>query len=316
MINLNCALVLFTVCRNLITRLRATFLKRIIPFDSHISMHFLTAGCIVFWTFVHVTAHYFNLHSLQKYTAGKRTMWQSAFLTGTGFTGHIMLLSLVIMIATSFKLFRHKFFHIFWNVHHLSILFIAVGMIHGAFCFIKSDTADACHGGPGFWKWTLGSFGVYLFERLLRVYRARQETSILKVIQHPSQVFQVQIRKPSLNAKSGQYIYICCPEISKTEWHPFTLTSSPSEDFISVHIRVAGDWTKKFAKRLGCVFDKKNGIPIVNTLLPEIKVDGPYGSASEDVYDYDVSVIIGAGIGVVCSLDTRLTLDRHPLHLS
>jgi NADPH oxidase len=34
------------------------------------------------------------------------------------------------------------------------------------------------------------------------------------------------------------------------------------------------------------------------TSLPLVMVDGPYGSASEDVFDYEVSVLVGAGIGV------------------
>lgn len=34
------------------------------------------------------------------------------------------------------------------------------------------------------------------------------------------------------------------PEVSVSEWHPFTLTSSPDEDFLMVDINCVGDWTK------------------------------------------------------------------------
>ena len=34
------------------------------------------------------------------------------------------------------------------------------------------------------------------------------------------------------------------PALSRFEWHPFSLTSAPEEDFLSFHIRAAGDWTK------------------------------------------------------------------------
>ena len=80
------------------------------------------------------------------------------------------------------------------------------------------------------------------------------------------------------------------------EWHPFTLTSSPYEDFISVHIRVVGDWTTKFAERLGCRFGNEKLKRYKD--LPYIMVDGGYGSASEDVFEYEVAVLVGAGIGV------------------
>ena len=34
------------------------------------------------------------------------------------------------------------------------------------------------------------------------------------------------------------------------------IKSSPEEDYISVHIRVAGDFTRAFATALGCDFSK------------------------------------------------------------
>lgn len=46
----------------------------------------------------------------------------------------------------------------------------------------------------------------------------------------------------------GQYVFLNCPAISQLEWHPFTMTSAPEEDFFSVHIRAAGDWTEQLIK--------------------------------------------------------------------
>ena len=42
----------------------------------------------------------------------------------------------------------------------------------------------------------------------------------------------------------GQYVFINVPELAKFQWHPFTLTSAPGDDYLSVHVRAAGDWTK------------------------------------------------------------------------
>jgi len=88
--------------------------------------------------------------------------------------------------------------------------------------------------------------------------------------------------------------------------------SAPEEDYISVHIRVAGDFTRDFAKALGCDFDKKDKDekdpggkvvgtstnPPLNRVLPRIMVDGPFGSASEDFLKYETVLLVGAGIGV------------------
>ena len=45
----------------------------------------------------------------------------------------------------------------------------------------------------------------------------------------------------------SQYIFLQCLNISQPEWHPFTLTSCPGEDFLSVHSRIVGDCAKKLA---------------------------------------------------------------------
>lgn len=95
-----------------------------------------------------------------------------------------------------------------------------------------------------------------------------------------------------------------------------TINSAPEEDYISVHIRVAGDFTTAFAKALGCDFPQKgekkekgdapaggkvigtNTNPPMNRTLPRVMVDGPFGSASEDFLNYETVLLVGAGIGV------------------
>lgn len=85
--------------------------------------------------------------------------------------------------------------------------------------------------------------------------------------------------------------------------------SSPEEDYISVHIRMAGDWTRAFATALGCEFTKgKKGEidavggkvvpPPLQKVLPRVMVDGPFGTASEDFLNYETVLLVGAGIGV------------------
>lgn len=38
--------------------------------------------------------------------------------------------------------------------------------------------------------------------------------------------------------------------------------------------------------------------PAAQRILPRVYVDGPFGSASEDVFKYEVALLVGAGIGV------------------
>ena len=154
----------------------------------------------------------------------------------------------------------------------------------------------------------------YLLERVLREIRGRHTTYVTKVIQHPSSVCEIQIHKEKTKMRAGQYIFLCCPEVSIWQYHPFTLTSAPEEDYISVHVRAVGNFTKALAKSLGCDFDnkaqpqraaKKRRTEVysimpgaVSRVLPRVYIDGPFGSASEDVFKFETAVLVGAGIGV------------------
>ena len=98
-----------------------------------------------------------------------------------------------------------------------------------------------------------------MLERLVRELRGTHKTYISKVIQHPSKVCEIQIRKENFRPKAGQYIFLCCPEISLWQYHPFTLTSAPEEEYVSVHIRCEGDFTTTLAQKLGCDFTTEAG---------------------------------------------------------
>ncbi|KAF9945456.1 hypothetical protein BGZ72_001315, partial [Mortierella alpina] len=112
-INLDCGLILFSVCRNLISLLRSTFLNDIVPFDKNIMFHKTIAWSVVFFSVVHSVSHYVNYHRLEKVqvsaqeqaSEGKKaapmTAQAMALLTGPGLTGHILVLLLFLMVTSS-----------------------------------------------------------------------------------------------------------------------------------------------------------------------------------------------------------------------
>lgn len=311
-LHVDIALILFPVCRNLISMLRRTPLNGIIQFDKNITFHKLTAWSIVFFTWVHTISHWNNfarLAAAQK--LGFKGFLLINFTTGPGWSGYVMLFSLMAIAVTAIEKPRRANFERFWYTHHLFVVFFVFWSIHGAFCMIKPDFAPFCSGIGVFWEyWMYGAF-LYLAERIAREVRGRHKTFVSKVIQHPSNVVEVQIKKEHTKTRAGQYIFLCCPEVSVWQYHPFTLTSAPEEDYISVHIRCVGDFTKAFAKALGCNFEKRGekgavikanpdeeSVETMRKVLPRVYIDGPFGSASEDVFKFEVAVLVGAGIGV------------------
>lgn len=299
-LHVDAGVVLLPVCRTLISWLRSTPLNRIVPFDKSITFHKAIAWSIVFFSLVHTIAHYINFYKLSK--LGEQSFWYLMFVSGPGWTGHIMLLALLVMVVTALPSVRMKKFEVFWYYHHLFLVFFFFFSFHGAFCLLTPDRPPYCKDISSFWKYWVSSGFIYLCERIAREWRANQKTVISRVILHPSKVVEIQIKKEGCQALAGQYIFLCCPEVSLWQWHPFTLTSAPEEDYVSVHMRVVGDFTKELSKKLGCEstgwdenLGDRNGLV---TVLPRIMIDGPFGAASEDVFKYEVTVLFGAGIGV------------------
>jgi NADPH oxidase len=110
--------------------------------------------------------------------------------------------------------------------------------------------------------------------------------------------------------KPGQWLFLNIPSISKFQWHPFTITSCPYDPYISVHVRQVGDFTRALGDALGAgpaqakLFDAmdQNGmyeIALQNgQKMPKLRIDGPYGAPAEDVFENEIAVLIGTGIGV------------------
>jgi len=315
--------ILLPVCRNFISLLRRTPLNDIIPFDKNITFHKATAWSIVVGTVVHVAAHMVNFAKLAAAdptatTPGKKVVSFLAvnFTTGPGITGWIMTLTLGIMVFFAMEKRRRAHFERFWYSHHLFIVFFICWQLHGMFCMIQPDRPPFCsfNNIGVFWRYWLVGGIIWIYERVLREVRSRHYTYVSKVIQHPSNVMELQIKKEKTKAGAGQYIFLCCPEVSYFQWHPFTLTSAPEEDYLSVHISVKGDFTTALAKACGCNFSKDKGKgekgaaggkvvatntnPPLNVTLPRVMVDGPFGSASEDFTKFETVMLVGAGIGV------------------
>ncbi|EFE41301.1 hypothetical protein TRV_03949 [Trichophyton verrucosum HKI 0517] len=296
----------------------------VILFHKSIAFHQITAWSIVFFSLLHTIAHWVNFARIAASEGlGIKGFLQLNVTTGPGWTGYVMLAALVAIALTSLEGPRRANHERFWNTHHLFIIFFLFWSFHGAFCMIKPDLPPFCDGTGVFYLYWIFGGSVYLLERLMREVRGKHRTIITKVIQHPSNVFEIQLQKEKTKMRPGQYIFINCPVVSIWQYHPFTLTSAPEEDYISVHIRCVGNFTKDLAKAVGCDFDEKEqpsyerrtrrestviGVdantseqdvdPRLSRILPRIFIDGPFGSASEDVFKFEVAVLVGAGIGV------------------
>ncbi|XP_019705154.1 respiratory burst oxidase homolog protein E isoform X2 [Elaeis guineensis] len=326
-LKLNMALVLLPVCRNTLTWLRSTRARLFVPFDDSITFHKMIATAIVIGMLLHAGNHLACDFprvigaSPEKYRLVARDFGPvkptySGLLTGVeGVTG----IGMVVLMAVSFTLATHRFrknggrlpfplnrltgFNAFWYSHHLLAVAYGLLVVHGYYMFLVHKWYQRTT-----WMYLSVPLLLYVGERVLRAFRSKAySVKILKVSLLPGSVLTLTMSKPhGFRYRSGQYIFLQCPTISPFEWHPFSITSAPGDDYLSVHIRTSGDWTQELKRIfLENYFSPRSiGRATFNELgsvdqrsLPRLLVDGPYGAPAQDFRNYDVLLLVGLGIG-------------------
>jgi len=187
------ALILFPMCRNLLRWIRPKI--RILPLDESQWFHRQVAYSMLFWTIVHVAAHYVNFFNVERTQIRPVTAVQIHYTQAGGVTGHIMLLCMLLMYTTAHAKIRQQSFETFWYTHHLFIPFMLGLYTHATGCFVRDTaTPESPFAGDQFWKhcigyqgwrWELWAGALYFAERVYREIRARRETKIIRVVRHP-----------------------------------------------------------------------------------------------------------------------------------
>ncbi|GLJ27964.1 hypothetical protein SUGI_0549190 [Cryptomeria japonica] len=228
---------------------------------------------------------------------------------------------MVVLMATAFALatpwFRRnrlshpKFmktftgFNALWYSHHLFVIVYALLIVHGIKLYLSHKWYKKTT-----WMYLAIPVLIYGAERIVRAFRSGYKSvKMIKVAVYPGNVLALQMSKPQgFEYKSGQYVFINCPAVSQFEWHPFSITSAPGDNFLSVHIRTLGDWTRTlqnfFSKVCETPMGGKSGLLRAdlmqgenNPRFPRLFIDGPYGAPAQDYKNYDVLPLVGLSIG-------------------
>ncbi|KAI1799742.1 putative FAD binding protein [Daldinia bambusicola] len=311
-------LILLPVCRTIVRWIRPKI--RFLPLDENLWFHRQVAYAMVLFTVIHVSAHYVNFYNVEKTQIRPVTAIEIHYTQAGGVTGHVMLLCMLLMYTTAHHRIRQQSFETFWYTHHLFIPFFLGLYTHAVGCFVR-DTADPfspfaggifwehCIGYQG-WRWELFAGFFYLVERLYREVRAKRTTKITRVVRHPYDVVEIQFEKPSFKYKAGQWLFLQVPSVSSFQWHPFTITSCPYDPYVSVHVRQVGDFTRALGDAVGAggaqakLYEGVDPMGMYEVALqngqqmPVLRIDGPYGAPAEDVFENEIAVLIGTGIGV------------------
>ncbi|GAA0167221.1 oxidase [Lithospermum erythrorhizon] len=334
----NMALILLPVCRRTMTRLRETFLSYFIPFDDNLEFHKIVAGGIAVGAFLHIVFHagcnFVKITTcpedkfmrfLGDYFDFNQPSYLDLVRSTAGVTGIVMIVLMTFVFTLAIQSVRKKEiklppaldllvgFNAFWYAHHLLILVYILLIIHGYFIFLTKEWYK-----KSTWMYIAIPVLGYACERIYTIYEHNHEVNVQQAAIYTGDVLGLYMSKPKeFNYKSGMYLFVKCTEISKFEWHPFSITSAPGDNYLSVHIQGVGDWTKELKKR--CLKADESIKPIrKGTLLrletkaysdieqsqslsqvkyPKIMIKGPYGAPAQDYKKFDVLLLVGLGIG-------------------
>ena len=201
----------------------------------------------------------------------------------TGFSGFILSLITVVIYVFAVQYARRYVFQAFWFTHHWYYVFYVFMFLHGSGRLVQD---------PLFGNFFLGPAIVFAIDQLISVGRNKVEIVVVRADLLPSQVIGIYFKRPiTFEYKAGQWVRIASLAQNPGEYHPFTLTSAPHEEHLSLHIRAVGPWTQNFRESF-------NPAILRGQPFPKLLLDGPFGEGHQDWYRFDVAIMVGGGIGV------------------
>lgn len=269
-LDLNGGLILFTVMRGLLTRVRNSRLGRWLPLDDSLSIHRLLGHSLFFAGVLHSAAHFANY--TQKGGLGLAINTSLAAQTGVG----LLFLTLLMWGFSLPPIRKSGRFELFYFAHFGYIVWFVLALMHA----------------PRFRAWVVLPVALFAVEWVLRSQRRSQAAEVLELAGLPSGVTRVSVERPTgFEYRPGDYAFLRIAELAKHEWHPFTISSAPERDQLTFHVRSQGDWTKALRRlcdeRVGF-----HGEPL------KVHLDGPFGAPTTGIFSTRHAVMIGAGIGV------------------
>ncbi|KAG9948388.1 hypothetical protein KCU85_g5029, partial [Aureobasidium melanogenum] len=197
-----------------------------------------------------------------------------------GWTGLVIFGLFWVVGATSLPWARRRSYEVFQLGHLLMFPIFAFLMVHGT---------------VGYLQWPImGYFLAFpvllvLIERIIRTCNGFSPLPAYLEILDKETVCITVVMPASRNFdyRAGQYVLLQVPALSRWQWHPFTISTCIGNE-LQLHIKTDGNWTSKLRK-LGTSLE---------AVKIKIGIDGPYGAPAQRFYDFEQTIIVGAGIGV------------------
>lgn len=187
------SILLLTMSRNLLTKLKEFSIQQYIPLDAHIQFHKIAACTALFFSLLHTVGHIVNFYhvstqpieNLRCLTSEVRfpsdykpdiTFWLFQTITGktslfddcllkvlddtffvSGVTGVLLFIIMSIIIVFAHPTIRKKAYNFFWSTHSLYIVLYGLCLIHGL---------ARLTGAPRFWLFFIGPGIIFALDKV------------------------------------------------------------------------------------------------------------------------------------------------------
>lgn len=212
-----------------------------------------------------------------------------------GWTGLTALSCFYLLSLMSMPQIRKWSYEVFQLGHLLMFPIIGLMMAHGTAGLLQ---------WPMFGYWLAFPTLLVIFERGWRIFLGfRPIVADLELLDDETVTITVEVphHRP-WDYKAGQYVYVQIPQLSRFQWHPFTVSTCINNS-MQVHVKADGDWTNQLRDLA------KGG----ERTTIKIGLDGPFGAPAQRFYDYNYSMVFGAGIGVTPFSGVLTDLQYHEL---
>jgi len=140
---------------------------------------------------------------------------------------------------------------------------------------------------------------LYCIDKMIQTRRAYRTVKVLTAVNLPygnsnsAGITHLKLRCDGIHYNAGDYTFVQVPEISRIDWHPFSISSAPGQsgkDELTLHVMNMGK--NQFTEKLNKL------IPRLADGSAEIRLDGGYGALSIDLDQYKVVICVAGGVGV------------------
>lgn len=196
--------------------------------------------------------------------------------------GLLSLITMIIMVIFAWDVVRRKKFELFWYLHNLFFVVVALAMLHTTLNVIMLAFP----------------FALVLLDLTLRLTSGCTRSCVIESADAMSdECTKLSVTIPkNFTFEAGQFCFLRIPTISIFEVHPFSISCAPSSlcnsNKITFHIKNMGK-----GQFTGKLHELAKNNELINGSA--INVMGPYGSvALPKLENFKVVVLFAGGVGI------------------